>query len=388
MKSSLAGTVPPYISADLTDRYSIRCRAIDLCGLRPAANRSLKASFWHWYWDPAPKPLDVGVVAQELPSARCSTIDGPQGLARPGQPMRSCDRRTAAAAKVPDARPSRAQPFGGFMCSSLDLFDALAHAGLEISPTSPGRGVSEVYPGFIWKELANTGLPKKATKVGRSARRDILRALGVVGIPASVTHDQLDAAVGALTAAAAAGAVEGLTAKAVGDPLYRDEKGTLREGPMLLPLVRSRKLNLGLPRAAAMRGSSAPVLLAGPAVPEKLAETAQALLRWLVAQATESTPHVCTYAWAFTHLLGRQPAHWSRAYTRQILGVAAGTAPLALEGLGSVRLDAFIVCKSNGEPGGGHWTRAPYSVERWRNVLAGANTLSCEGSTTDRRQGN
>jgi hypothetical protein len=46
MKSTLAGTVPPYISADLTDRYSIPCRAIDVCGLMPAANGSLKASFW------------------------------------------------------------------------------------------------------------------------------------------------------------------------------------------------------------------------------------------------------------------------------------------------------------------------------------------------------
>ena len=103
---------PPYLSADLTDRYAHGCRAIDVCGLTPSANGELEASFWHWDWDPAPRALDVRVRAEEFSAARCSMLDGPQGLARPGQSMRACDRAAGAPAKVPDQRPelSRSAP--------------------------------------------------------------------------------------------------------------------------------------------------------------------------------------------------------------------------------------------------------------------------------------
>ena len=47
MQSTLSGPVPPYLGADLTDRYSAQCRAIDVCGLTPARDGRLLAAFWH-----------------------------------------------------------------------------------------------------------------------------------------------------------------------------------------------------------------------------------------------------------------------------------------------------------------------------------------------------
>jgi hypothetical protein len=235
MRSTLKKPVPPYLGADLTDRYAIRPRPIDVCGLTPVAGDRLAATFWQWHWDAPTSELDVTVITQELGAATCSMIDGPQALALPGRSMRSCDKEANTPARVPDSRPSRAVPFGGFVCSSLDLFNAVTRAGIEIGPRPPKARVGEVYPGAIWPKLAQGGLPKKTKREGAGARRRILEALGITSIPPSATHDQLDAAVAALTAAAADGAVMGVTVDVVGQPLLLDEKGVLREGQMVVP---------------------------------------------------------------------------------------------------------------------------------------------------------
>jgi hypothetical protein len=238
VRTSRTGSVPPYLGADLTDRYATRCRPIDVCGLEPTGNGEFKASFWQWFWDPAPKPLEVGPIAAELAAATCSMLDGPQGLARPGCSMRACDRKTAAAGKVPSERPDRSRLFGGFICSSLDLFTALHQRGLPISPARPGTGVGEVYPGAIWPVLAKCALPKKGTAAGSAARESLLRALGIL-CAKELGHDQLDAALAALVAAAAAGAIDSVNVTMVGDSLCVDDRGVIREGPMIVPIFTS-----------------------------------------------------------------------------------------------------------------------------------------------------
>jgi hypothetical protein len=49
LNTDRAGTVPPFIGADLTDRYSKRCRPSDVCGLTPTKGGKLEATFWKWH---------------------------------------------------------------------------------------------------------------------------------------------------------------------------------------------------------------------------------------------------------------------------------------------------------------------------------------------------
>src|SRR5205807_7803953 len=141
-----------------------------------------------------------------------------------------------AVGKTPDARPALSKPFAGFIWSSLDLFNALKKAGARISPLGFVGGVSEVYPGHIWTILGNRHvLPRKSTPAGRAVRKRILEVLGVVGLPGLLTHDQNDACVAALIAAAADGKVPGVSVASIGSALLVDMDGTLREGPMVIP---------------------------------------------------------------------------------------------------------------------------------------------------------
>src|SRR5258708_15085407 len=131
-------------------------------------------------------------------------LDGPQALAAPGRSMRECDRLSGAAGKTPDRHELViGKPFAGFVLSSVDLFGRLAAAGLAISPVGFAGGVGEVYPADLWKRL-HRGLAKKGTLTGIAQRRAVLGVCGVTLPPSALTHDQLDAAVAALVAAAAA----------------------------------------------------------------------------------------------------------------------------------------------------------------------------------------
>jgi hypothetical protein len=202
MRSTLNGAVPAYLGVDLTDRYSRSHRPSDVCGLQQNEGGTLTASFWLWYWDPAPESLDVTPIVTELTVARAVMFDGPQGLARPGAAQRVCERLSNCVGKTPDARPVKnleANNFAGFICSSLDLFGALAEAGTRISPLGFIGGASEVYPGHIWQVLASFHLPNKKTDEGRIVRKRILEALGVVGLPELPTHDQNDLGVALLS---------------------------------------------------------------------------------------------------------------------------------------------------------------------------------------------
>jgi hypothetical protein len=251
MHSTLKDSVPPYLGVDLTDRYAKNCRDIDVCGLTHGENGTLTASFWVWQWDAGPGALDVTVIANELSAARAAMLDGPQGLATAGEALRVCERCSAAAGKTPDKRPV-GRPFAGFICSSLDIFAELKRAGTNISPPRFLGGVSEVYPAHIWKILASQRLSasrrlsKKSTLEGRLERKHILEDLGVSGLPGRPTHDQNDACLAALLAAASDGAVPEIGTEGIGSPLFADPDGTMREGQMVIParITRARSERL------------------------------------------------------------------------------------------------------------------------------------------------
>jgi hypothetical protein len=228
--STRSSPLPEFLGADLTDASATTPRPVDVCGLR-RKGRHLVAELWEWRWGAE----GFEEIAAELRAATCSLLDGPQGLAAPGRSMRACERLSAAAGKTPDERakivPGR--PFAGFVRTSLDVFGALAALGLEISPPRVGGGVGEAYPAYLWRLLA-PGLAKKTTALGLAQRSALLEAAGVRLEVASASHDQLDAVICALVAAAACGAVRGLTGRTLGDPLSRRADGALEEGPMVV----------------------------------------------------------------------------------------------------------------------------------------------------------
>jgi hypothetical protein len=376
MRSTLEGGVPPYLGADLTDRYSKGCRPIDVCGLTPGDGNTLAARFWTWEWDRAPRPLDVAGLVGELAATRAAMLDGPQGLARKGNAQRDCERQSAAVGKTPDIRPSLGKPFGGFICSSLDLFGALAAAGSTISPRGCLGGVSEVYPGHIWMLLC-PALPKKSSRNGRLARKRILEALGVSALPGLPTHDQNDACVAALLASAADGLVPGMTLLGIGASLVADLTGTLREGPMIIPMIgpKIRALVQGAPLQALVADrQSRGVGAAPPSDGDRSGQRAERLLDRFIDAALAGKPEVCTYAWACRRIFGEY-RRWSQAYAKQVIRVALRTRQRELSGLGFVRLDTFVVAQANGFPSGGHWESIDYHREDWERVLGSAAIL-------------
>ena len=247
MDSTLKTSVPEYVGADLTDRYSKACRHIDVCGLSSDGNNTLAASFWFWQWEAGPGRPDVSKISSELKATRAAMFDGPQGLATRGRDLRVCERQSAAVGKTGDNLPSLTRPFAGFIRSSLDIFAALRQAGVEISPARFLGGVSEVYPGHIWMILAGRrALPNKLPSRAGSGERAFSKPLGLQVCRRCRRHDQNDACVAALMAAAADGKVPGLNTIAIGDPLSIDPDGMLREGLMVIPEIALRYAILDL----------------------------------------------------------------------------------------------------------------------------------------------
>ncbi len=222
------GPVPRYIGVDLTDGTVAKPRPVDVCGL-DFEDDALVARFWTWTWEGP----GLDAVVEELEAARCSLLDGPQALATAGARMRACEARVGAAGKTPDnLEETTRRVFGGFVRSSVEVFAALHAAGLPVSPAGVLGGVGEVYPGELWTRLSR-GFVKKTTSFGRAQRRAVLEACGVRFTEPRLTHDQLDAALAALTAAAADHVVPGLKVKCVGEALRMRPTGELEEGPMV-----------------------------------------------------------------------------------------------------------------------------------------------------------
>jgi hypothetical protein len=248
MKTTFCGgKTADYLGVDLTDRYAKMSRANDVCGLTCAEPSRLCAAFWQWQWASPQAKLDVSTIVHEVRAAKSTMFDGPQGLAPIGKTLRVCEQQSGAPGKTPDTVPILGRPFAGFIRSSIELFSALAQSGFSISPAGFIGGVSEVYPGDIWRRLA-TRLPKKSTKEGRLARKLILQAVGVKRLPELPTHDENDACISAVLAAASDGKVVGMTVRLVGLPLAVDADGTMREGPMVIPEI-SEEMQQGIEKA-------------------------------------------------------------------------------------------------------------------------------------------
>jgi hypothetical protein len=300
-------------------------------------------------------------------------LDGPQGLALHGKSLRDCERQAKAAGKTPDTRPSPNRPFANFINSSLDLFLALHQAGIPVDPPDQTKGVCEVYPGHLWSILA-ARLPKKSTPAGTLARRGILEALGIMGLPLLPTHDELDACVGAVMAAAADGKIPGMSVKAIGLPLLVDQ-GLLREGRMIIPTIMSDSLRSALAAALGSVPARPDPVASSPDLSGSVDERAKKLLARLIDRANRGQAQVCTYAWAYRHLFNIPFKNFSQAFAQKVIKAAEKTPPMHVKGLGVVRLDGFIVAKATGRPSGGHWDSANYTPQDWERVLGRATVL-------------
>lgn len=381
MRTTVTGSVPPYLGADLTDRYARSPRAIDVCGLTPLPEGRFAVRFWTWTWDAARSPLAVGPLADEIEQARVAMLDGPQGLARPPSSMRACERLTGAPGKTPHQRPASYVPFAGFIHSSLELFEALHSIGVRISPVAGSRGCGEVYPGDIWAALV-PGLPKKGTADGDRLRSSLLGLFGLVGLPGSLTHDQNDAAISAVAAAALDGATPGLAAQMVGDALYVDVRGILREGQMVRLLVTSSGLRRrvqadvapGVPsqRAAANVGHA---VNSRAASDRRQTWSAADLHACFVDAVNDGHPIIASYSWVYGRLFGSTPRPWSQGHASEVASIAHGTTRRHVHGLGPVALDTFVVSTTTRVPGEGHWPAATYERTAWEHAFVGAQLL-------------
>lgn len=374
-----------YLGIDLSDRYAKNRRPSDVCGLTSIECNKLSAAFWLWEWPKPEQRLDVSEITEEIRAAKSTMIDGPQALASAGNTLRACERACGAAGKTPDIQPPLGKPFAGFVRSSVELFAAFAAAEFLVSPSQFMGGISEVYPGDIWHRLAGRTIPKKSTHEGRRARKLILQALGIIGLPDLPTHDQNDACISALMAAAADGKVGDMCVRGIGSPLARDPDGTLREGPIVVPFL-SQELRESLHEAlhevrsggesgVGRTDAENKLQQDSPAVSDSLLRKALALRDYFVRSAKEGDARICTYAWAYRHLFGEFTSKWSQAYAKRVLALAVNTPLTELPTLGKVGLDSFIVASRTGLPGEGHWNSSDYDREEWERVLGTATLL-------------
>lgn len=325
---------------------------------------------------PSVQTLNASAIAEELRASRVAMLDGPQALAAKGTAIRVCERQSAAVGKTPDFRPDLKKPFAGFICSSIDLFAALMHEGIAISPPGFIGGANEVYPGHIWILLGGRRtLPRKTTEQGRLMRKHILEILGVCGLPSLPTHDQNDAALAALIAAAADDQVPGIRVLSIGAPLSVSPDGVLREGPMAVVLV-------GNPAASRIADTVRNLDLSHNSAQEPKtsasithATTADELHAFFIAKAIDGDPQVCTYGWAYRRLFNASYQRFSQAFARQVIELACRTCRRELPGLGSVRLDTFIVSQKDGLPSAGYWAAAHHDRDEWERALGNAKVL-------------
>jgi hypothetical protein len=226
-----------YLGVDLTDGYSARQRAVDVCGLdlRGAPSEGqFRARFWQWTYGTG-GPTDVIALLPEIRAARGTVMDGPQALASRGAAMRVAERQLGAPGHTPSSLGSLTGPFAGFVRTSVEIFSALDQAGINIGAVTGSAAVAEHYPGGLWRRLS-PGMPTKKTATGMAARKAILESFGVAFPAIELTDDHFDACLGALLAAASDGHVSGAAVTRAGAPLFRDQK-RLREGEILLLAV-------------------------------------------------------------------------------------------------------------------------------------------------------
>ncbi len=390
MRTEHEGDAPLYLGVQPSDRYAKTRRALWICGLSVSEGRAC-ARFWRWRWQPVDEPLDVSALLPELKAARVTLVAGPQGLARAGQGQRRSETLTSSSGPSPDALPAPGKPRAGFLRSSVELFAAFYAAGLRVSPNGLRFGISETYPSAVWSQYE--GLPRKNSKAGVAARRVLLGAFGLeLDEELKLGHEQCDAALAAITAAAADGAIRGMHVAARGDLVSRGADGLLREGPIVelklngwraedsrvaldaslgrvapvAPSTVSRPKEAPLPAVAEVETAKpvppvtptppvapAPVRAALPkpgpkrkggidaAAPdsfephgdEAVGARAEELLEILVARARRGRPALVTYrtAWLLLFPPGRDPQPFSPTSVHEVLRAAVHTPKRALD---------------------------------------------------------
>lgn len=193
-------------------------------------------------------------------------------------------------------------------------------------------------------------------------------------MPDLPTHDENDACISAVLAAAADSKVTGVAVRGIGLPLVIDSKGTIREGPMVIPELSEdvqQKIKESLSEMSVVIVSK----ICGSrqsAFDEASMARAITLRDDFIERARKGNTKVCNYAWAYRHLFDSSYSKWPQAYAKKVVSVAKETPLVVLPGLGAVRLDAFIVASRTGLPSNGHWESANYEREDWERVLGTA----------------
>lgn len=217
-----------FVGVDLTDPHAKRVRPATVA--RMDRWRRVRLSEW------TPTPTGEGLVSSDVAAdGFVLALDGPQGLAAPGRPLRAAERALRTAGKTGSTMP-RKGPYAGFLRGSVELFAALRRTGLGILGEVPDEKavLMEVYPADLWARLAKgRRLPSKKTPAGLRVRWELLRSEGVelesqhpLG-PKDMTHDQLDAAAAAFTAYLWATGKARLAGEL---PAWDEAVGCLREG--------------------------------------------------------------------------------------------------------------------------------------------------------------
>jgi len=119
------------------------------------------------------------------------------------------------------------------------LFEKLTSRGWNLPGLAEPTNLLEGYPGAAWKRLSKDRLPNKSTIRGREARTTVLANAGLQGLTLAPppTHDQLDAGLLALLGwmfiDPKSFSVSSIIL--VGEPVFRDSQGVLREGQIVMP---------------------------------------------------------------------------------------------------------------------------------------------------------
>ena len=223
-----------YIGLDLTDPFAANQRPCDVAVLGP----ELDCTFSTWEY----RADGSGIIPpRALGRSFILAIDGPQALAgTPGATVRESERLVNAPGRTPYEMPEPGRPFAGFIRGSVQLFYNLVESGsrfrlLGMEDVPPGdANLLEVFPGGAWRILSPSQLPAKRTLEGRSSRRALLEACGIVFPTDDMpTDDQLDAAMAAYVAFA----FERGNVKIEGaGPVLDPDAGAIREGYVVQPL--------------------------------------------------------------------------------------------------------------------------------------------------------
>lgn len=170
---------------------------------------------------------------------RVMMLDGPQGWRADEsdfEHLRRCERETRTPGKT--GLPGIVKPASWTRMAifSIALFDALHARGWPRLSRgwSGGRAAIETFPTYAWRRLGHPPLPGKGARVAVSDWNQRLTERLVRAIPASASHDEIQAVVGGLAGLdLLAGGLEACDLRG-SEPFL--QRGAWREGFILSPL--------------------------------------------------------------------------------------------------------------------------------------------------------